>query len=152
MRVHEFIFELADKPAQFTITHREDDVCEVSSPELGLKLYITRGVSNELKNNALYIEFAVNDRYTITGKGNSIKILSTVLAMISSALPKFMQRTDDFVIFGAEKSEPSRVSLYNRAVPKITNILQTLDYAWKFKPVRDPDRGIQIYIWEREMG
>lgn len=152
MRVHEFIFELADKPAQFKITHRDDDVCEVSSPELGLTLYITRGISNELKNNMLYIEFAVNNQYHITGKGNSIKILSTVIAMISSALPKFMRRTDDFVIFSAEKSEPSRVSLYNRAVPKITNILQTLDYAWKFKPVNDPNSGFQRYTWEREMG
>jgi hypothetical protein len=152
MRVREFIVELADRPAQFEWACRTPDVCVAESPELNLTLYINRGISREKKDNAIFIDFTVNDEHKLTGKGNAIQILSTVLAMMSAILPKFIKRTDDFVTFAAEKSEHSRVSLYSRAVPKITSILKTIDYAWKYYPTYEPNSGLQKYTWEREMG
>lgn len=55
MRARDFLIELADSPAKFTVACNDDDVCEVLSPELGLALYLTRGMSHELKNNMVFI-------------------------------------------------------------------------------------------------
>ena len=149
MRAHEFLTELADKPAEFTTTI-DDDYYEMSAPDVGLTLYLTRGLSHTLENDEVHIEFAVNGQYKLTGGGNAIKVFSTVLAMLKSSLNKFIEPGDHFVSFGAEKSEPSRVKLYaKRAVPKVTEILQSVDPKWKFMPYNSFG-SLEIYAWERK--
>lgn len=144
MRVGEFLVELADSPAEFS-TGCDDDVCELLAPDIGLSLYLTRGLSKNLENEIVYVEFAVRGEYGLTGGGNAVKILSTVMAMLRQELPRFIVKTDRYVSFGAEKSEPSRVKLYRRAVPLISSILGS---GWKFEP-ESSGGSLETYTWVR---
>lgn len=149
MKFHEFMLELADKPAEFTTTIN-DDYCEVSAPTIGLELYLIRGLSHTMNNDRVSIEFSVNGRRDLTGAGNQIKILSTVSAMLNYSLKKFINRHDRFIMFSADRSEPSRVRFYaTRAVPEISRILKTINYNWQPADLDYPDHDAKIYAWEK---
>jgi hypothetical protein len=151
MRSYEIISELADKPEKFSAVTSDDDVWEIVAPSLNLYLYLSRGIGPSGENNQVYIEFAVNGRYDLTKGGNAIKVLSTVIAMIRTYLPKFVKRQDQYISFGANKSEPSRVSLYTRAVPIISGLLRTMDYSWEFSPSdQDTSSSLAAFNWSRE--
>ena len=97
MHIFEIINELADRPETFALVSQDDDVWEISADSLGLYLYLTRGLGPKSKNDQVYIEFAVNGRYDLTKGGNAIKVLSTVIAMIQSYLPKFVNKQDNYI-------------------------------------------------------
>ena len=149
MHIFEIINELADRPETFALVSQDDDVWEISADSLGLYLYLTRGLGPKSKNDQVYIEFAVNGRYDLTKGGNAIKVLSTVIAMIKSYLPKFVNKQDNYISFGADKAEPSRVSLYKRAVPIISRILSTMDYNWKYQNAGTSSGSLETYSWTR---
>lgn len=146
MRLNEILLELRDAPASFEIAYEDDKVCEVISHEFGISLDITRGPSSESDNDSVTIEFSVNGAVHMTGKGNSIKIMSTVVAMLEEALPRFIQKTDNFVEYGAESSELSRVSLYTRGASIIDKILGP---AWE-RFERLSSGSLRIFSWRRK--
>jgi hypothetical protein len=149
MHIFELLNELADSPERFELVSQDDDVWEVSADSLGLYLYFTRGLGPDSKHDQVYIEFAVNGRYDLTKGGNAIKVLSTVIAMIKSYLPKFVKKQDNYISFGADKAEPSRVSLYKRAVPILSRILSTMDYNWKYQNAGPSSGSLETYTWTR---
>lgn len=154
MRSFEIVTELTDKPEKFSLDMSDDDVWEIVAPSLNLYLYLTRGLGPGGENNQVFIEFAVNGRYDLTKGGNAIKVLSTVIAMIRTYLPKFVKSWDQYISFGADKSEPSRVSLYKRAIPIISGILRTMDYSWKYQTDNGPadqwtSSSLKTFTWSR---
>lgn len=151
MRIQELLLELADKPAPYQADYCEDDACEINAPSIGLSLYLTRGSSDQLYETVI-IEFSVNGKYNLTGEGGqrkAIQVLSTVENILAKYLRSFLKPLDTHVTFSAEKAEPSRVSLYRKAVPRITRILKTIDYNWEFVPTTSSG-SLEYFTWSRE--
>ena len=106
----------------------------------------------------LTIEFFVGMRFDITKGGNAIKILSTVVSIIKNEVPKFLAEEPGIgmVRFTADQTEPSRIKLYNRAVPVITAILGS---GWFFKgaepratlaPTSSRSDNDLLYQWKKK--
>ena len=153
MLVNEILTELKDNPEPFSVVSMDNDYAEIAADSIGLTLYLARSLGPGGENDMITLEFSVNGKYNITGKGNAFKILSTVMAMIRQQLPRFMKRTDKYVAFTSEAYEPSRTSLYRRATPQITGLLHTLDYAWHIDTDTDKygySANTVPFIWTRE--
>lgn len=81
----------------------------------------------------LIIQFTVNDQDELTGQANQgeqFKILSTVWRIVSTKLPKLIDDDTASITFAADIEEPSRISLYKKMVPKVSNLLGS---KWEFK-------------------
>ncbi len=139
MRAREILNELGNAPASFDVVSNNENVYHAESKKLGLDLYLGREISG------IIIEFAVHGRYDLANTGNAIKVFSTVKDMLVHGLSEYLQPTDEYVKFGADLAEPSRVKLYSRMVPVISGILGS---EWKYVE-RKPAGGIHIYVWER---
>ena len=153
MLVNEILTELKDNPEPFSVVSMDNDYAEIAADSIGLTLYLVRSLGPGGEDDMIILEFSVNGKYNITGKGNAFKILSTVMAMIRQQLPRFMKRTDKYVAFTSEAYEPSRTSLYRRATPQITGLLHTLDYAWHIDTDIDKygySANTVPFIWTRE--
>lgn len=145
MRLTEFLIETGNAPAPFHLVTGDDEYWEIASPEIGLTVYLS--LNHAYGGETVFIEFAVNGKYDATGDSqNPLKIFSTVKAILAKYLPGFA-RGYDFVTFGAEKSEPSRIKLYNRAVPVISQILGP---EWQFSQVDDGPGSIKQYLWKHK--
>jgi len=142
VRAAEILVELGNAPASFEVEVNDysyGSVYHSESKELGLDLYLSREISG------IIIEFAVHGRYDISKTGNAIKVFSTVKDMLIRALNDFLEPEDEYIKFSADSSEPSRVKLYWRMVPEISEILGP---EWKYVK-RTPAGGIHLYVWER---
>lgn len=145
MRLLELLVETGNNPAPFHLVNPDDEVWEIRSPDIHLNLYILR-TQNGRKFDQVVIEFTVGGNYNKTGTGNAVKIFSTVHAMLKKYLPAYIERSDNVVTFGAEKSEPSRVKLYNRVAPEISKILGP---NWEYGAVDDKG-SLKRYVWTRK--
>jgi len=95
------------------------------------------------------IEFFVGDEYRLTGTGDQFRILATVMKILQDELPRVIAPDIEFVDFTAESDEPSRIALYTKAAPRITQILQSTGDQWKFDKT---DYGSLIrFLWYRSI-
>lgn len=147
MKALELLNELGNSTVEFDVTHCDDEYCEIIAESIGLVVYLTRGLSSRIENENVFIEFAVHGMYNITGTGNSIKVFSTVKQILESTLNKFIKKSDNFVEFGAEKQEPSRIKLYDRLAPIVGNILGN---NWKYVSDNSYGNSLKVYRWERQ--
>ena len=149
MFLKELITEVGSNPLPYQVNTEEDNYWEILCPELNLSMYLTRGsLFGTNSFDAVFVEFYVGDRRDITGRGNEIKILSTVKNMIEKELKNFIDISDCYVTFGAEKSEESRVKLYaRRAVPIVS---QLLGPKWQSFDNNRDDRSIETFTWIRK--
>ena len=153
MLVNEILTELKDNPEPFSVVSMDNDCAEIAADSIGLTLYLTRSLGPGGNDDMITLEFSVNGRYNMTGKGNAFKVLSTVMAMIRQQLPRFVKPTDNYVAFTSDAAESSRTSLYRRAVPQITGLLHTLDYAWHIDTDADKygySASSVPFVWTRE--
>jgi hypothetical protein len=98
--------------------------------------------------DGLNIEFALDGEYALTGTGDQFRILATVMKIVRNHLPQLAAPEDvRFVRFTADSDEPSRVSLYQRAAPKIGQILQAMPVRWRFS--ERPGRSVS-FLWTKE--
>lgn len=146
MKLSELLLELGNDWYPFEVTGETDEYLEVSTGN-GLVVYFSQGLGDSGKVDLLFIEFAVNGDYHITGKGNAITVLSTVKKIIETYLPKMVTRSIRFVQFAADKSEPSRIKLYQRAVPIITRIL---GYGWEPVDMQNSESSLHTFVWGRK--
>lgn len=147
MKALELLNELGNSFVAFDVTYCDDEFCEIIAESIGLVVYLSRGLSSRLKNENVFIEFAVHGMYNITGTGNSIKIFSTVKKILETTLTKFIKTSDNFVEFGAEKKEPSRIKLYDRIAPIVGNILGN---NWNYVSDNSYGNSLKVYRWERK--
>lgn len=104
----------------------------------------------EKNYNEIHISFKIDENYNITKKakhGEQFKILNTVWKTITEELPTFITSDIDQIIFTSDASETSRVSLYDKIAPKLTNILGN---EWKYTPKKYEDIDEVYYIWVRK--
>lgn len=122
----------------------------------GKELYVTILPDTMLNSNStgfayqdgLNIEFALDGEYEMTGTGDQFRILATVMKIVRNHLPQLASPEDvRFVRFTADSDEPSRVSLYRRAAPRIGQILQAMPARWQFT-----ERGGRSvsFLWTKE--
>lgn len=138
MKLHELLLELGNQWYPFELVAHEPEYMEIVSQ--GLTVYLT-GMPNTI------IEFAVNGEYNLTGRGNAYRILATVVKILETYLPKMITEETRTVFFGADKSEPSRVKLYQRAVPVIGRILGN---DWEYQKDTNSGNSIQTFTWTRK--
>ena len=141
MKIQQLITELGTFSYPFRVEHQDRENMIITSDSAALKLYFSR------YRDQVEIEFSVGKRFLMTGQGNAFRILSTVLNMLEAHLGDFIQEQDSIVLFGSEKSEPSRVSLYTRAVPMISRILGR---DWQYIDTDDSRSGLKTFKWVRE--
>ena len=139
MRAAEILNELGNAPAPIKVLADRYDIYHSEAPRLGIDFYMVRELSGVL------IEFSVHGKYHKTNAGNAIRIFSTVKDMLVDGLDSFVHPEDESIKFGADLTEPSRVSLYSRMVPVISEILGP---EWKFVK-RTPAGGIHIFVWDK---
>lgn len=138
------ITEVFDSPHPYSISYSDDEAVEILCPDLDLAVYLTRGLGESLEEDTVFIEFAVNGKYELTGTGNAIAIFSTVIDILKTNLTKFI-KDSKIVEFGADLSEPSRVRLYRRIAPKISSILGP---KWQYLSKSSPTQ--RRYMWVRQ--
>ena len=99
-------------------------------------------------DHAIYINFKIDDQYKLSGKakqGEQYKILSTVWRMIQQNLISYIDDNINEVSFSSYKTEPSRISLYEKMIPKINKLLGN---EWKFeKRLDDP---FIDFVWVKQ--
>lgn len=99
-------------------------------------------------NHAIYINFKINAQYKLSGKakqGEQYKILSTVWKIIQQKLISYIDDNINEVSFSSYKTEPSRISLYEKMIPKINKLLGS---EWKFeKRLDDP---FIDFVWVKQ--
>lgn len=115
----------------------------IANTELGILDLLFEKIDNNL-----YINFKVDEQYSVSGKaerGEQFKILSTVWQTINKKLPAVLTNNIDQVIFSADTSELSRVSLYNKIAPKITKLLGD---KWEYT-TKKYDNEV-YYVWAKQ--
>lgn len=152
MKINEIkssLTELANNPAPHEVEYQDRDYIAIVSPNIYTRVSLSRALSkdNTGRLDEIIIEFDVMGRYDITNTGNQFKIFSTVLDIVKSYLPAFIDSSTQYVSFGADKFEPSRVKLYKRFVPYISSILGK---NWQFKLENSEDTSIIVFMWENE--
>lgn len=148
MKLNEvFLTELGNAPYPY-YANIGDDYTEVLTDN-GLAVYFSTYPSRRNRfRNTIIIEFTVNGQAKITGGGDAVRILSTVKSILSKYLPKGITPKVDTVTFGADKSEPSRVKLYRRAAPIISQILGN---EWVFNEGPESDASLHEFTWTRRL-
>lgn len=150
MKLGELVLEVGTNPLPYQL-NVDDEYWEMLCPELNLAVYFSRGSLFRTNSyDAVFIEFAVGDRKDMTGKGNEIKILSTVKNILERELKGFIDPGINYVSFGAEREDLSRVKLYaRRAVPIVG---QLLGPGWEVFDNNSADRSIESFTWKRKNG
>ena len=153
MRAKEIINELGN--ASYPYVEPFPGEYSVALPT-GKELYVTIMPDTMLNSDStgfayqdgLNIEFALDGEYALTGTGDQFRILATVMKIVRNHLPQLAAPEDvRFVRFTADSDEPSRVSLYQRAAPKIGQILQAMPVQWRFS--ERPGRSVS-FLWTKE--
>ena len=131
MKISEILTELGNTEYPYTTkfdNYSDGEVICTASP-LNLDVHFVR-IKNEIT-----IIFRVNDSAKMTGTGNSVKIMSTVLNILRHELPKVINRWANVVDirFSSAATDISRTKLYARAIPLISQILGS-NWAAKTKP------------------
>lgn len=147
MNLQEFLTETGNNVAPFQLVNGDDELWEILSPDIGLAVYLVRAIGSSGKMDSVIIEFTVHGEYKKTGTGNAFQIFSTVDAILTKYLKGYLQRSDKVVTFGADKSEPSRVKLYRRMAPKVSQILGP---EWMFGSPEQTAESQQKFIWTRK--
>lgn len=97
---------------------------------------------------SIEIEFSVDSRKEVTGKGNQFKILSHVLNVIKNELPNVVKKNTQYINIYSDIDEKSRVSLYSKAVPLMTTVIKdALGKDWVYD--RETE-GAALYGWHWE--
>lgn len=150
MKLCDLVLEVGTNPLPYQRNIEDDNYWELLCPELNLVMYLTRGtLFGRNSYDTVFIEFYVGDRRDLTGRGNEIKILSTVKSMLERDLKNFIDPNDRYVTFGAERSEESRVRLYaRRAAPMVSQILGA---DWEIFDNNRPDRSIESFTWKKKI-
>lgn len=148
------IVETGDNPLPYRLGEKLRNANVYVSDELKLEVLIYRlnksnAKQSELehwteRHNRLNIGFTVDNSIEITGTGNAVKILSTVHKILQDNLVSNLRPDTDIVMFSADNNQQSRVRLYKRLAPYITNILGS---SWKF--MIEPQYGLVHFIWLR---
>ena len=103
--------------------------------------------------DTISISFTINSDFDITGlgKGEQFRIFSTVINIVKKHLPDLINNRTKKIAFSADNDEVSRVSLYKKLAPKLTQILgdewelkeqlQGIDYSftWTKKETRNQE-------------
>jgi hypothetical protein len=105
--------ELFDRSAQYTFVR--DWQAEFAIAD---RRYVVDFLPSDDAKGAIDLSFAMkgtngSDHHFRTHTGNEIAVFSTVIACVREYLSK---NSPTSIAFGAEKSEPSRVKLYDRLV------------------------------------
>lgn len=143
MKLYEILKETGNRPAKFDAESHSVNEWKITSPDLGLELELFR--AGYRREGVVVITFTVGGNLGITGKGNAVKIFSTVNAMLERYLHAFLKLDDKLITFSSHREEPSRVKLYDRAAPIISNILGK---GWKYVE-DDPTTPARNYNWVR---
>lgn len=144
MRANEFLVEWGDKPDEYTEVDKtgNSQIFKVDGLDLRVEFFATKEPKNVISTS---IGFDVKDMYHLTGKGNAVKILSTVSKIIKDNLSDFVTRTNSNIIeCSADSKEPSRVKLYDRIEPLISKYLGS---TWHF--TTDADSFMKMYKWTK---
>lgn len=149
MRAKEIINELGN--ASYPYGETFPGVFSVALPdgkELTVSILPDTLFENRKFIRGLTIEFALDGKFALTSTGDQFRILATVMAIVRTHLPKLAAPADvEFVRFTADSDEPSRVSLYRRAAPKIGQILQAMPAQWRF--LERTGRAVE-FMWYKE--
>ena len=97
--------------------------------------------------DTISISFTVDGNFDITGlgQGEQFRIFGTVVEIIKNHLPNLIDNRTKKITFSADRDEVSRVSLYKKLAPKLTQILGD---EWEFK---EKLHGIDYaFIWTRK--
>jgi len=122
------LFELNYNPYPFKHASSRDTVdIYTFLTESGLTYYVNFVISETWQEQWLDINFYVVERpgehskMKITNTGDAYRVLSTVLSIMNSHFisPSFKAKKLKYIDIRADNNEPSRVKLYNRALPKI---------------------------------
>jgi len=112
------INELFDKPARWKLV-KNDSFIEYRSSINGKKLEVIFDKTSYINNtNNWKVLFNVDGKYSFTGEGDEVKVLSTVLDIMSDFIKT---KEPDQLIFAAEKSvndSDSRIRVYNRLIKR----------------------------------
>ena len=143
MRATEFVTEAFDKPYKLLRWERGDygDVDAIArlDDNTFLSIMLTKGFSQETKEEAWSVEFYRNNSQEVTGEGDAQRVFSTVLSAIKTIIKKYKPNK---VYFTASKEvEPgqnaqSRARLYD-------SLVQRYARAWGFTSSRS-DTGNKV--------
>ena len=118
MRAHEFLTELGNNPYKAPKKWSSDYDSNGFVPR-SKKITTANGILridiNQFDTNAI-VNFYVNDGQLLSGGGDAFRILSTVIHQIKDYVRKIKP---DYIVFGANTKEQSRISLYDRIVPRL---------------------------------
>ena len=142
MRLAELLLELGNSSYSYDISYSDSRHMQIDAADG--RLVVNLMVDN---NNELTIDFAVNGKYSVTGTGDAIRIFSTVKHILETELCEMITPKIHTVGFAADKSEPSRVRLYNRIIPVITKIL---GHQWINVDDNNDDNSLYFYTWKRK--
>lgn len=119
MKINEILTELGNTNHLYiqTVDYSNEQNFEISA--LGLNVVFFYG------DRVITIVFAVNGKTELTGQGNAISILSSVLSIIRKELPNVLRKWNNTlrINFTADQTEPSRIKLYTKSIPLISEIL-----------------------------
>ena len=87
------------------------------------------------------IVFERNGRYTLTGAGDSFKIMATVVKIVSEWI---RSKNPPIIMFTADLDEPSRVQLYARLTQKLIQQLGYTDISGHSKKLADKELAAVI--------
>ena len=100
--------------------------------------------------DTISISFTVNGDIDITGlgQGEQFRIFGTVIEIVKNHLPDLIDDRTKKITFSADGDEISRVSLYRKLAPKLTQILGN---DWEFKEkLHKTDYDYYDFIWTRK--
>lgn len=112
-----------------------------------LVLQLIKQIIDQFGNIGVLIEFTVDGKWGLEGSGDAFRVFATVLDILQKELPAVLrQRRTTEIYFSAASADPSRVSLYTRGVPKITEIINSsTNDQWKFE--KTDYNHITEYAW-----
>lgn len=141
----EIITELGN--ASYPYTQLRDRIYQATTQE-GKRIQVVFQLDSKPRVGfGVNLEFTVDDQFETSGRGDAFKIMATVMAVIKNELPKYIESDDvRFIEFLAKTSEPSRVAVYNRAIPIISRVAQSVG-EWKFSK-RKNDTWV-IFHWRK---
>ncbi len=126
--VYDAVIEYDDSGASAKFTTDDGSTVHVDWAEY-------RGYAASIKGNVLMLEFARNGSVDITGKGDALKIFSTVASLTKEVLNK---EQPGALVFLADKGSQSRVSLYKRFLQRFKHPM--------YRSVTDPTQIQNLHL------
>lgn len=154
-----FLTELGDTDIEYEVSIKDYDYFEAESENLGLTVMFhtfdnedneddneTLRKSKRFEFDELVIEFMVDGRTDVTGKGNAFKVFATVKNILEKYLPLYAKHCASITYTAAEAS---RVKLYKKLLPIIGNILDQSGDNWVYNIDASGKKGKTGFTWKR---